>query len=175
MTTVVVLVTGSRFWDDVWAVKHRLDAAVVDAEQAGADTMIVRHGACYPPVNPETGKRPARSADWLAHLWCVLYGPRQPITVVEQARPADWDAPCRPACQQRTRRGRHVSHRVPRPGGTGDYCPDVGKLRNKDMIVEDPRPDHGIAFHRDNSAGTRHCIRAMREMSIPVEEVPYTL
>lgn len=172
-TTMVVLITGSRFWDDIWPVKNTLDQTVRDAEAAGTNQLIVRHGACYPPVDRATGRRPNRSADWLTHLWCVLYGPRQPIDVVEQERPADWGAPCRPACEQRSHRGRIANHRVAR--GTSTYCPDAGKLRNIDMIREEPRPDLGIAFWKDNSGGTRHCIARMREFSIPVTEVAYRL
>lgn len=168
----VVQITGSRFYDDAWTVRWVLASVAADAAAEGADTLIIRHGACYPPRNKQTGRIPARSADWLTHLWILRFGPDQPVRIVEQERPADWDAPCRPACQQRTHHGRTVDHRLRRSDGTY-YCPDAGKHRNRDMILEDPRPDLGIAFHRDNSGGTRHCIKTMREFSIHVEEIPY--
>ncbi len=169
--TVVVLVTGSRFWDDAWTLKTELDAVAADAADAGATTLIVRHGACYPLPDPRTGRIPARSADWLTHLWIQRFGPGQPVQIVEQARPADWLGPCRPACQQRTHRGRHVSHR--RVNGTRTTCPAAGVYRNKDMVLEDPRPDTGLAFLRDNSSGTSNCVTTMRGFGIPVHEVPY--
>lgn len=171
MTTYVVLVTGSRFWDDVWAIKRELDQAVEEAVDAGADELIVRHGACYPPYLKGTRRRPHRSADWLTHLWFERFGAAQPISIIEQPRPADWEGPCRPACNQATHRGRNINHR--RTRGSVMICPMAGHHRNKDMVLEDPRPTIGIAFHRDNSGGTAHCIRTMREFSIPVTEVPY--
>jgi hypothetical protein len=164
----VVLVTGSRFWDDVWAVKDALDQAVADAKTAGAREFILRHGACFPPADKHTGIRPHRSADYLAHLWFMKYAKLMPLPqMTVQARPADWEGPCRPACNQATHRGRNVNHRRVRG------CPMAGIHRNKDMVLEDPRPDYGIAFQRDNSSGTGNCIKTMREFSIPVREIPY--
>ena len=172
MDPFVVLVTGSRFWDDVWAVKEALDQAVAEAKEAGAREFILRHGACFPPVDRATGRRPFRSADYLAHLWFQKYGKLMPLPqMTVQPRPADWEAPCRPACNQGTHHGRNVNHR--RTRGQTMICPMAGLHRNKDMVLEDPRPTIGVAFHRDNSAGTAHCIRTMREFSIPVREIHY--
>jgi hypothetical protein len=168
MTQLVVLVTGSRFYDDGWAIKRVLDD-VTSGEQA--DELVIRHGACYPRRDPKTGRIPARSADWLTHLWIARFGPGRPVRIAEQERPADWEAPCRPSCTQRTHRHRNVEHRKPR--GTGTYCPMAGHHRNRDMVLEDPRPGLGIAFLRDNSSGTDHCVRTMREFGIHVEEIPY--
>lgn len=174
----VILVTGSRFWDDIVAIKDALDQAATDAVTAGAAHLILRHGACYPPVDPVTGRRPFRSADYLAHLWWHRWVRLTPLPVLagltvleEQARPADWTAPCRPACNQRTHRDRTTDHRRIRGGRS--TCPMAGHHRNKDMILEVPQPTVGIAFNRDNSAGTAHCTRTMREFSVPVTEVPY--
>ena len=72
-----VLVTGSRAWTDVWAVKDKLDAAVAEAVADGVTELIVRHGACYPRPDGQ-GHRPFESADYLAHLWIRRYGPSQP-------------------------------------------------------------------------------------------------
>ena len=171
----VILVTGSRFFDDIWAIKTTLDQALTDATHAGAHQVIIRHGACYPPPDRATGRRPHRSADYLTRLW-VAHNAHTPTThnlahVLEQERPADWTAPCRPACQQRTRRDRVTDHR--RIRGNSMICPMAGLHRNTDMIREQPQPTVGIAFTRDNSAGTAHCIRAMRAFSIPVTEVPF--
>lgn len=167
----VVLVTGSRFYDDAWTVKRVLDELAEDAIWSEAEELIIRHGACYPNTDRATGRVPARSADWLTHLWIARFATDHEIQIVEQERPADWEAPCRPACSSRTHRGRNVGHRKPR--GTTTYCPMAGHYRNRDMVLEDPRPDLGVAFLRDNSSGTAHCIRTMREFGIPVEEIPY--
>ena len=166
------MVTGSRFWDDVWAVKSALDREVEAAQRAGYAEFMLRHGACYPPPG-DNGNRPWRSADYLAHLWFAKYGLQLPLPfMVEQEFFAEWGAACRPACQQRTRRGRHTDHRITRADGS-TYCPAAGKYRNTAMALEDPRATKGVAFHRDNSGGTGHCIRTMRELSIPVEVIPY--
>jgi hypothetical protein len=167
---LVVLVTGSRLYDDAETIKRELDACARDAAAGGASTLIIRHGACYPPPSRQTGRIPARSADWLTHLWIARFGIIQPLHILEEERPADWEGPCRPSCYQR-RHGQPVNHRKPR--GTDTYCPMAGKYRNRDMVLENPRPDRGIAFLLDNSSGTRHCIEVMAEFGIPVRKVPY--
>lgn len=170
MAQLVVLVTGSRLYDDAWTVRAALEDVAVETFLAGHE-LVIRHGACYPPPDRITGRIPARSADWLTHLWIARFGAAYETPVVEQERPADWEAPCRPACSTRTHRGRNPSHR--RPRGTSTYCPMAGVHRNRDMVLEDPRPDLGIAFLRDNSTGTRNCVTTMREFGILVEEIPY--
>jgi len=170
-TQLIVLVTGSRLYDDAWTIKRTLDEVAADVEAEGVDQLVIRHGACYPNRDKTTGRIPARSADWLTHLWIAKFAADLPIKVVEQERPADWNAPCRPACKSKTRRSKTVDHR--RPGRGGTYCPMAGVYRNKDMVLEDPRPDRGVAFLRDNSTGTVNCIETMRTFGIPVEEVPY--
>lgn len=168
---LIVLVTGSRLYDDAWTIKATLDSVAADVAEENFDQLVIRHGACYPKRDTRTGRIPARSADWLTHLWIERFGPALPIEVVEQERPADWNAPCRAACQSKTRRSKTVDHR--RPGYGGTYCPMAGCYRNEAMVREDPHPDLGVAFLRDNSSGTRHCITAMREFGIHVEEIPY--
>jgi len=170
-TQLIVLVTGSRLYDDAWKIKRTLDEVAADVKAEGVDQLVIRHGACYPNRDKTTGRIPARSADWLTHLWIGKFATDLPIKVVEQERPADWNAPCRPACQSKTRRGKNPDHR--RPGRGGTYCPMAGVYRNTAMVLEDPRPDLGVAFLRDNSTGTSNCIKTMREFGIHVEEVPY--
>lgn len=170
MSVRCVLVTGSREWDDVWAVKAELEAAVAEAVTDGIGELIVRHGACYPRYNAELGRRPHKSADYLAHLWIVLYGPQQPIGIVEQRRPADWTGPCRPSCPAKPRRGQTRKHRQTRPDGT-TWCPAAGAYRNREMLLEQPQPYRGLAFRLDGSPGTTDCIEAMRDLSIPVDPV----
>jgi len=165
MVRKVLLVTGSRLYDDVWKIRRVLASIADGAAESGITELVIRHGACYPNPDKVTKRIPARSADWLTHLWIQMFGAAQPVTIVEQERPADWAASCRPSCKPGHRKAR----------GTSMYCPMAGVHRNRDMILEDPRPDWGVAFLRDNSSGTRHCVSAMREFGIPVEEVPYTL
>lgn len=162
----IVLVTGSRFWDNHVLLKNALDQVVADAVAEGYPEFVLRHGAHEPPFSKQLGRRPFQSADYLAHLWfrhTVRAGMPIPV-MTEQARPADWAAPCRPSCPAR-------GHR--RERGTATICPAAGVYRNKDMVLEDPRPTSGVAFTRDNSGGTRHCVNTMREFSIPVTEIEY--
>lgn len=170
MTRRCVLVTGSREWDDIWAIREQLEGAVAEAAADGITELVVRHGACYPLYDPELGRLPHKSADYLAHLWISLYGPDQPVVIVEQRRPADWTGPCRPSCPTKPRRGQLREHRQTRRDGT-TWCPLAGKYRNRDMLLEDPQPYRGLAFRLDGSPGTTHCIDAMRELSIPVDPV----
>lgn len=166
-----ILVTGSRAWTDVWAVKDALDGAVADAVADGVTELIVRHGACYPRVDPATGRRPHQSADYIAHLWIARFGPEQPITITEQERPADWTARCRPTCDSKVRRGkRQRDHRRIRGDGVS-ICPAAGVYRNDDMVRERPQPHTAYAFILDNSPGTRDCVTRLREFSIPVHPI----
>lgn len=163
-----VLVTGSRKWSDVWAIKAELDAAVADAFADGVTELIIRHGACYPPVDRETGRRPFESADYLAHLWVARFAAEQPLTITEQERPADWEAPCRSTC--RVKQGsRARDHRRMRGGRS--ICPAAGNYRNIAMIGEQPAPYRGYAFILDGSTGATHCKTKMREFSIPVDPI----
>lgn len=167
MSQFVVLVTGSRFWDNHLLLKDTLDAVVADAKEQGCTDFVLRHGAHEPPFSKELGRRPWQSADYLAHLWFRRTYRTSPMPIPmmrEQLRPARWEAPCRPSCPAR-------GHR--RERGTHMICPAAGVYRNRDMVLEDPRPDLGLAFVKDNSAGTRHCITTMREFSIPVREIEY--
>ncbi len=167
---IVVVYTGSRFWIDQWVIKDVIDDLVVKAVTAGVPQLTFRHGACYPKRDPNTGVRPNRSADYLVHLWIARFAAQQPIPIVEQARPADWNGPCRPACYQQKRRNQPASHRQLRGGRL--ICPAAGIHRNRDMVLEHPQPYLGIAFHQDNSTGTQHCIDTLNELSVPVYPHP---
>lgn len=168
-----ILVTGSRGWTDVWALKDELDKVVEQAEADGVTELIFRHGACYPFFNPDLGRLPFKSADYLTHLWIARYARCQPITITEQARPANWTGPCRPTCNTKPRRGQVREHRQRRADGTST-CSAAGVYRNMDMILEKPQPYQGIAFRLDMSAGTTRCIEKMREFSIPVVPIERT-
>lgn len=173
MTQRCILVTGSRAWTDVWAVKDALDAAVAETAADGVTELIVRHGACYPIFNPDLGRLPFKSADYLTHLWIARYAGEQPITITEQARPADWTGPCRPSCNTKPRRGQVRAHRGIRGDGK-TTCPAAGIYRNMDMVLEQPQPYRGLAFLLDKSSGTSNCVKKMREFSIPVVPIERT-
>lgn len=166
----VVLFTGSRMWVDQWTIKDTLDEIVVRAHAAAVPELTFRHGACYPfeKWNPAVRRkvRPHRSVDYFVHLWIARFGADQPITIREQERPADWEAPCRASCQQRYHRNNPINHRVIRGGRL--ICPAAGNYRNRAMVLEDPRPHFGVAFHQDNSNGTADCIKTARELSVPM-------
>lgn len=72
---VRLLLTGSRDWTD-WE--------LLGAKLAEWRPAVVVHGGCYPRIDPETGRRPWVSADWLGHLWCRRNG------VPDEPWPADW-------------------------------------------------------------------------------------
>ena len=169
----VIVFTGSRAWIDQWTIKGTLDEIVARAGTAGVPELTFRHGACYPfpRWNRELRRmtRPHRSADYFVHLWIELFGPTQPIRIHEQERAADWEAPCRAACHQRRRRNAVVNHRILRAGRL--ICPAAGNYRNREMVLEDPTPLFGIAFHQDNSNGTTDCIKQARELSVPMYEI----
>jgi hypothetical protein len=173
----VLLVTGSRTWDDVWTLKTHLDQVAADVHAHGVAhgqgmTLIVRHGACYP--TPERGQIPHTSADWLTSRWIARFGPGLVVplgqpglnAITEQERPADWAAPCTDRCQvtwdghRRIRRGRSV-------------CSAAGQYRNEAMVAEQPTPTIGLAFLRDGSPGTKGCIKAMKKAGVPYTVIPY--
>lgn len=172
VTARCILVTGSRNWTDARALTEALDGAVAEAIADGVTELIVRHGACYPIVDRERGMRPYESADWLAHLWIDRFRASYPITITEDAMPADWTGPCRPTCNTKKRRNQTRDHRQQRGGRS--TCPAAGVYRNIDMIRKQPQPYRGLAFRLDGSAGTTRCIDRMREFSIPVEPVERT-
>lgn len=153
-----LIVTGSRAWTDATVLRGVLDILAEQAAAAGVPEVIVAHGACYPRRDRVTDRIPARSADWLAHLWIELLP--HPLPVREEPHPANWTAACRPECK--------AGHRRPRPNG-GDYCPAVGNYRNGDLVA--PGADAGVAFLLDNSSGTRDCINRMEAADIPVQRI----
>lgn len=153
-----LVVTGSRAWTDAQVLREVLDTFAQYAADAKVPGLVVAHGACYPRPDRSTGRIPARSADWLTHLW--IHRLPHPLPVTEEEHPADWDAACRPECKP--------GHRRPRPRG-GDFCPAVGNYRNGDLVA--PGADAGVAFLLDDSTGTRDCIRRMEAADIPTRRI----
>jgi hypothetical protein len=164
--TLRLLVTGSRAWSDAWKVKEVLDQCEQEAADAGATALIVVHGAAYPAINPETGRRPPTSADWLAHLWTVLQN--HTLTVTDEPHPAPWSAPCDPGGWPPCPRD-DPDHRRSRKAGKGSYCPGAGHRRNQFMV--NAGADHAVAFQYDNSTGTGDCIKRIKEAGIDLTEI----
>ncbi|MFC3985471.1 hypothetical protein [Streptosporangium jomthongense] len=147
-----VLITGSRSFADITALEHAMVDTWHDATQLGGELLVV-HGACYPPKRRD-GKRPNRSADWLAHIVCLAYG------IPEEPHPADWDS-CSRLCPPKP-------HRRTRQDGT-TYCPIAGLARNQDMVDEGAHLC--IAAPQGPSYGTRDCMRRAAEAGVEVLEV----
>lgn len=152
------LVTGSRGWVDLWALRDVLNLQAQQAADAGATELIVVHGACYPPKDPN-GQMPWKSADWLAHRWVIDLP--HPLPVREEPHPANWSAPCRPECRHG---GRRQNKR-----GTGTYCPTAGNYRNGDMVAIGA--DHASVFQLNGSTGTEDCWKRIKAARIPFTPV----
>lgn len=147
-----LLTTGSRTWTDVHVLKDVLDAIAQEAVDAGGTGLIVIHGAHKPPRDQTTGKYPARSADWLVHLWATLVP--HPLAVEVEPHPAYWNRPCRPGCPPQ--------HRRNRSDGMSTYCPLAGHYRNQEMV--ESGFDHAVAFWMDRQrGGTSDCIERIRK------------
>lgn len=159
MSRARIVVTGSREWVDADVLRDVLDKLTQSLADDGYTELLVAHGACYPRVDRETGRRPAKSADWLAHLWIELLP--HPIPVVEEAVPAPWSAPCRRTCRK--------NHRKPNRGRPGTFCPTAGNYRNADLVA--PGANAAAVFWLDNSSGTKDCVSRLVAAGIPFSPV----
>jgi hypothetical protein len=137
-----ILVTGSRAWDLPQEVHGALLEAWHDAIQVHgvAHRIVIVHGAC------PTG------ADRDASEWAQAN-----TSVVEEAHPADWSAPCPPKCLRGDHRKTSPQH--------GDYCPMAGPRRNKAMV--DRGADLCLAFIRGGSRGSAATARLAEAAGIP--------
>jgi len=146
---VRVLVTGSRRWTLRQELHEALFDAWHDAIQCFSDTtpLVIVHGDC------PTG------ADAMAKQWAIDNG------IPHEPHPADWAAPCPESCAR-------LQHRKTSPQH-GEYCPLAGYRRNQQMV--DLGADLVLAFQRQNSPGTAHCIRRAEAAGIPVRRIedPY--
>lgn len=70
---------------------------------------------------------------------------------------ADWSGPCEPE--------RPKGHR--RVNGRGEYCPHAGHRRNATMVSLGAALV--LAFWRDHSSGTDHCLKAARAAGLTVD------
>jgi hypothetical protein len=134
--TYRVLLTGPRLWPDPGLLGHHLLIAGREALARGLRPVLV-HGQCDPrhpvtrrPVEWRLAAKELRSvqrtylgADWLAE-WAAA-GMSEVAWDIER-HPADWEAPCRDACEP--------GHRRRRWDGT-ESCPAAGSHRNGDMAA----------------------------------------
>lgn len=135
----LILVTGSRKWDDVATIDNALTETWHDATQNGHCGITVMHGG-------------AAGADSIAGAWAQQ---RKDDGVGHDQHDADW-ATCADTCPP--------GHRKTR----GDYswCPLAGHRRNQEMV--DAEPSVVLAFQVVGSTGTQDCIRRAEKAGLPV-------
>jgi hypothetical protein len=105
----LLLVTGSRQFNDHRLLRNALDHAWTEAMGRGFNDLVVVHGG-------------ARGADLLAQEWAER---RQARGVNWRIFRADWAGNCTAECAK--------DHRRPQRGG-GTYCPAEGARRNQRMV-----------------------------------------
>jgi hypothetical protein len=93
-------------------------------------------------------------ADALAAGWAVNWGIRG-WPVSQEARPANWNAPCGSEC-------RHGARGVRRDGS--EFCQYAGHRRNGEMVASGIHAC--VAFWRNNSPGTRDCFQKAEKAGI---------
>ncbi|WP_188274327.1 SLOG family protein [Streptomyces sp. CBMA152] len=135
----LILVTGSRSWDDVLTLNDALLETWHDATQDGHCGITVMHGG-------------AVGADHLAGIWARAH---QEDGVGHDQIDAQW-TDCANNCPP--------GHRKERRGYT--WCPTAGHRRNQQMVNAGPLLC--LAFHRGQSTGTADCIRRAETAGIPV-------
>lgn len=157
-TTMRVLVTGSRGWDDTETIWGALDAVAAEAAAAGATELVVVHGNHRPPM--KNGRYRLQSADHLADMWANRSA--HPLPVRAEQHSAKWTQ-CVPECRP--------GHRKRRPDGS-TYCPGAGLRRNAEMVALGA--DRALAFIINGSPGSTNCAMLAERAGIPVErfEVP---
>ena len=133
-----ILVTGSRDWKDFARVSFELGLAIGESGHCLEDIVIV-HGGC------PTG------ADAMATRIASDYRYRT------EPHPADWSAPCRPACQP--------GHRRQQDDGT-TTCPAAGPYRNAEMVRLGANVC--LAFIRNGSRGASGTAYLAADVGIPV-------
>lgn len=140
-----VLVTGSRVWKDGLFIREKLNTCLDTARNVLDDLTIV-HGACK------------SGADSYADAWARWHERNiTDINVKPEAHPAEWEGPCRPACQP--------NHRRVDPRGW-DVCPAAGFYRNEAMV--ELGADLVLAFIADESKGATHCARYAEQNGLHV-------
>lgn len=151
-----VLVTGSRTWDDVPAIRAALEDAWYAAREDG-----------WPGIEVIEGQ--ASGADTIAAAWAREH---HHDGVGHQPMPARWET-CAPDCPPGPGHRRRAYDRT--------YCPTAGHRRNAAMVSAGPRLV--IAFlmpctradctkpKPHDTHGTTQCLTLARTAGIPVLEV----
>ena len=140
---IVIGVTGSRFWWDAAKITEKLDIIT-----RGHDDVLIRHGMCPPRLALSSGY-----VSWNEAL--RLEKENSELMLLG----ADWFAD-RHACE----RGWQVDRC---PADWGRYGSRAGPIRNKAMVVKEPRASFWLAFLHPSSAGTRNCLGLVRKARIP--------
>lgn len=142
-TAPVILVTGSREWDDQKLVEHVLHKWLRErypTRPSGPRLPVLRHGG-------------ARGLDTIAGgLWTSWGLPTDRVR-------ADWST-CSELCDGTGK------CRITVPAG--EYCVNAGKARNCEMVDTQPYPEVCFAFLKDQSGGAMHCADYAEERGIPV-------
>lgn len=143
---MIILVTGSRDWDDPYPIFHILGLYAA-AARAAREPLTIRHGD-------------ADGADAIADSW-VRQHQALGWPVIADRHPAEWLGPCVPRCRPGHRR---YSQRA---GGL--ICPAAGIYRSEHMCDLDPCPQYVEAFLRGRSPGTTACAAYASRRRLPVE------
>jgi hypothetical protein len=136
----VLLVTGSRTWEDKVIVEHVLKRWLRERfPSRPAELPVLRHGG-------------ADGLDTIAATLWKSWG--LPLDLMrprwtECGDLCPGDGSCR-----RTRNGR-------------DYCSNAGFQRNHDMVDKQPFPDMCLAFIREGSKGATDCADYAEERGLP--------
>jgi hypothetical protein len=150
----LLLITGSRQFNDHVTFRNALDHAWSEALGRGFNELVVVHGG-------------AKGADALAQDWAER---RQARGVHWRRFPAEWDGPCTAECAK--------DHRRPKRGG-GTYCPAEGTRRNQRMIdhVRAQAVPGGVLAlvflvpelndGRTRNRGTHDCWRRIKAAGLP--------
>jgi hypothetical protein len=144
-----VLLTGSREWGDRKALWDVLTSIAAQCYGGGYVELVIVHGDC-----PD-------GADAIAKAW-VSWATSRPwrrLSIRQEPYPADWPAPCRPACKDGCRR-------LNRKGQW--YCNAAGSYRNALMISLGA--DLCVAFFAigARNSGTSGCAKGAGKAGIPV-------
>lgn len=172
---MILLTTGSRWWNDPVTLYERMDEWLRTALLTSPTRLLVMHGAC-----PPSPTRDKQGADYHVDQWAALHQ----RSVVVARRPADWDT-CVPGRGPRGCPDDGGVHRRPRrdddwchPGRLDSYCPKAGARRNAAMVAEvrqlvadgGHRAARCLAFERPSVVcrGTRNCVSLARGAELKV-------
>jgi len=144
-----LLFTASRTWDHYASISHELEQFTHLAHQRGAILSVV-HG------DAEDG------GDRLARMWVERHAPKG-WPVRQERFPAPWGEPCRDRCEPGHRRTNRRGE---------EYCPATGNYRNEVMVASG-FIHRGVAFRRNHSRGTGHCIRIARAAKIDMRVIDW--